>query len=143
MENRGKIRWRRLSNVLKVLDVVDGLLLLSNPVTYPTVRDEGIESANHWEALENRLRLHLADDNNGGVTRLSAHLVTRSFPVGRRGSSSIVYQRRRRIAIPAAVPAGVVEDDGEGVNPWIVDPRPLSEYGEVLHAPYGVLDQLS
>ncbi|MFS7957422.1 hypothetical protein Hanom_Chr07g00666191 [Helianthus anomalus] len=143
MENRGHIRWRRLSNVLKVLDAADGLLLLSNPVSDPAVRVEGVESVNHREALENRLRLRLADDKNGGVTRFSAHLVTRSFPVGRRGSSSIVYQRHRRVIIPALSPASVVEDDREGVNPWIVDPRPHSEYGEVLHTPYGVLDQLS
>ncbi|MFS7927228.1 hypothetical protein Hanom_Chr04g00306521 [Helianthus anomalus] len=108
----------RLSNVLKVLDAVEGLILLSKPVTNPAVGDEKIENANHREAFEDRLRLCLADDNNGGVT-LSAHLVTQSYPVGRRGSSSIVYQRRRRVAVPA-----VVEDDEEDVNPWLVDPRP-------------------
>ncbi|MFS8003435.1 hypothetical protein Hanom_Chr13g01213941 [Helianthus anomalus] len=72
----GQIRWRRLSNLLKVFDAADGLLLLSNPATDPAVRDECIENVNHREAVEDRLRLRLADDNNGGVTRLSAHLVT-------------------------------------------------------------------
>ncbi|MFS7946561.1 hypothetical protein Hanom_Chr06g00537791 [Helianthus anomalus] len=94
MENKGKIRWRRLSYVLKVLDAADGLLLLSNLVTDHVVRDDDFENANHGEVLENRLRLRLADENNGGVTRLSAHLVAQSFPVGRRGSSLIVYRRR-------------------------------------------------
>ncbi|MFS7999956.1 hypothetical protein Hanom_Chr12g01172721 [Helianthus anomalus] len=135
----GQIRWVRLSDVLKVLDVADGLLLLSKLVTDPAVGNERVESTNHRETSENQLRLRLADDNNGGVTRLSAYLVTQSFPVGRRGSSSIVYQSRHRVAASAAV----VESDKDGANPWIVDPRPLSGYGEVLHTPYGVLDQLS
>ncbi|MFS7931855.1 hypothetical protein Hanom_Chr04g00360941 [Helianthus anomalus] len=139
MENRRPVRWRRLSEVLKVLEAADALLLLSNPLHDLIVRDEGVNDANRQDALENRIRLRLADENNGGVTPLSAHLVTRSFPVDRRGGPSIVYQQRRRVVIPA----GVAEDGEEDVNPWIVDPHLLSEYGEVLHTPYGVLDQLS
>ncbi|MFS8010670.1 hypothetical protein Hanom_Chr14g01299771 [Helianthus anomalus] len=85
-----------------------------------------------------RIRLRLADDNNGGVTRLFAHTVIRLLPADRRGDCSIVYRRHPRVVPPVAV-----SGDDEDVNPWIVDPHPLSEYGEVLHTPYGVLDQLS
>ncbi|MFS7906506.1 hypothetical protein Hanom_Chr01g00060031 [Helianthus anomalus] len=83
----------------------------------------------------------LVNDNNGGVTRLSAHSVTRSFPADRRGSCSIIYQRRHRAeALTGENMVIAADNDGENVNPWIVDPQPLSEYGEVLHTPSGVLD---
>ncbi|MFS7918816.1 hypothetical protein Hanom_Chr03g00205581 [Helianthus anomalus] len=83
----------------------------------------------------------LVNDNNGVVTRLPAHIVTRSFPADQRASCSIVYQRCRRAeALTGENMVIAADDDGENVNPWIVDPHPLSEYGEVLHKPFAVLD---
>ncbi|MFS7989218.1 hypothetical protein Hanom_Chr11g01044151 [Helianthus anomalus] len=126
MRTRRQPRRRRVSDILKTLDAVDGLFLLSGSLTEPFVRD--------------------GDDNNGGVTRLLVHAVTQAFPADWRGQCSIVYQRRRRGSCavpPAKAPTGenitvAAVDDGEGANPWIVDPCPLSEYGEVMHTPLGV-----
>ncbi|MFS7960777.1 hypothetical protein Hanom_Chr08g00707001 [Helianthus anomalus] len=139
------IRWRKISEVLKTFEVADVLLLLSGSMVDPSTSDGGFRGAILPDFSRDRLFSDLLNDNNGGVTRLSAHIVTRSFPADRRGSCSIVYQRRRRVAFPAEAPIGenmvvVAEDDWEDVNPWIDDPRPLAEFGEVLHTPFGVLN---
>ncbi|MFS7948025.1 hypothetical protein Hanom_Chr06g00555101 [Helianthus anomalus] len=146
MRTRRQVRRRRVPEILRVLDAADALLDLSDSLTAPAVWDEDVNGTNLYDS--NWIRSRLADDNNGGVTRLSAHLVTLSFPVDQRGSCSIVYQRCRRAVPPFEVSAGgdatvVAGDGGENANPWAVDPHPLSDYGEVLHTPFAVLDMLS
>ncbi|MFS7903842.1 hypothetical protein Hanom_Chr01g00028891 [Helianthus anomalus] len=148
MKNKRQIRWGRISEVLKTLEAADALLLLSGLTLDPSTSGGGSYGVIPPDFSRGRLFSDLLDDNNGGVTRLSAHLVTRSFPADRRRSSLIIYQRRRSAAFPAEVPTDenvvvAAGDDRENVNPWIVDPHPLFEYGEVLHTPYRVLDMLS
>ncbi|MFS7996435.1 hypothetical protein Hanom_Chr12g01129951 [Helianthus anomalus] len=67
-----------------------------------------------------------------------------SFPSDQRGRCSVVYKRhqsRRPSTIPADVQmTAFTMGDGEGENPWIIDPHPLEWYGEVLHTPLEVLD---
>ncbi|KAJ0791464.1 hypothetical protein HanOQP8_Chr01g0005831 [Helianthus annuus] len=136
-----------MSEILKTLDAADGLLLLSGSLVGPTTCDGGFQGASLADSSRNPILSRLANDNNGGVTRLSVHLVSQAFPADWKGRCSIVYQRCRRgtpSTLPAVVPIGeevvVAEDDGGDANPWIVDPHPLSEYGEVLRTPFGVLD---
>ncbi|MFS8007308.1 hypothetical protein Hanom_Chr14g01259491 [Helianthus anomalus] len=66
-----------------------------------------------------------------------------SFPSDRRGQCSVVYKRRqsgRPFAIPVdAQMTTSIMGDGEGENPWIIDPHPLKWYGEALHTPLEVL----
>ncbi|MFS8007336.1 hypothetical protein Hanom_Chr14g01259831 [Helianthus anomalus] len=142
-KTRSQFRRRRISKILKTFDVADTLLLLTGSLTEPTVGDRGIHGAILPDSSRNRALSYLE-----GVTRLSTHSVTQAFPAEWRGRCSIVYQRRRCgscAALPDETSTGVnmaapAMDDGEGANPWIVDPHPLSEHGEVLHTPLGVLD---
>ncbi|MFS8006986.1 hypothetical protein Hanom_Chr14g01255651 [Helianthus anomalus] len=148
MRTRRRFRCRRISKILKSFDPADGLLLLSDLSTETVARDGGVHGAVLHESSRNLALSHSVDDNNEGVTRLSAYAVTQAFPADWRGRCSIVYQRCRRgscSAPPVEIPTGVhmvapATSDGEGINPWIVDPHPLAWYGEVLHTLLGVLD---
>ncbi|MFS7971597.1 hypothetical protein Hanom_Chr09g00834741 [Helianthus anomalus] len=82
------------------------------------------------------------DDNNGGVTKLSANVLAQAFPTDWKGRCTIVYQRLRRdrSSVISADMSASVTGDGRSENPWIVDPHPLAWYGEVLHTPLDVLD---
>ncbi|MFS8016721.1 hypothetical protein Hanom_Chr15g01371871 [Helianthus anomalus] len=113
-----------MSEVLKILEAADALLLLSGSTIDPSISDGGSPGVILPHFSRDRLLSNLLDDNNGGVTRLSAHLVTRFFPANQRGSSSIVYQQRRRVFIPAEVPIGVAGDGEENVTLGLLIPTP-------------------
>ncbi|MFS7996670.1 hypothetical protein Hanom_Chr12g01132581 [Helianthus anomalus] len=148
MKTKRQFRCWRIFEILKTFDTADALLLLSSSLSEPTVGDRGIHGVILSDSSRNRALSFLIDDNNERVTRLSAYAVTQAFPADWRGQCSIVYQRRRRgscATLRADTPTGVhmvapATDDVEGANPWVVDPHPLSEFGEVLHTPLGMLD---
>ncbi|MFS7899424.1 hypothetical protein Hanom_Chr00s057544g01783591 [Helianthus anomalus] len=141
MRVRRRFRSRRISEVLNVFEAADGLLLLASLLPEDVAGDENVRGVGRSELVRNPVRSPFAE----GVTRLSAYVVTRVFLAGRRGSCFIVYQRCRRgpcSVPPAEIPAGdhavaPIAVGEKGSNPWIVDPRPFSEYGEVLHTPLG------
>ncbi|MFS7996377.1 hypothetical protein Hanom_Chr12g01129281 [Helianthus anomalus] len=68
------VRCRRISEILKVFDAADALLSLSG---LPIGVDAGNRGAREVSLSEKDLTpSRLSDDNNEGVTRLSAYIVT-------------------------------------------------------------------
>ncbi|MFS8024390.1 hypothetical protein Hanom_Chr16g01462661 [Helianthus anomalus] len=144
MRTRRRFRSRRVSEILKTFDAVVALLLLVGLSMDMVARNGGVRGTIPPVATaRTHASSRVVDDNNGGVTRLSAHALIQAFPVGWKGRCLIVYRRRRHD--PCLTPADVhmtvpATGDGGVSNPLIVDPHPLAWYGEVLHTPLDVLD---
>ncbi|MFS7953469.1 hypothetical protein Hanom_Chr07g00619001 [Helianthus anomalus] len=132
MRTRRRFRSRRVSEIRKTFDAAEALLLRAGLLMETVVGNGGVRGT---VPLVSTIRNHASsrdvDDNNEGVTRLSAHALTQAFQVDWKGRCSIVYLRHRRdrcLAPPTEIPMVLVDD-----NVWIVDPRPLEWYGEALY----------
>ncbi|MFS8019334.1 hypothetical protein Hanom_Chr15g01402591 [Helianthus anomalus] len=116
-------------------------MLTSTCLPPERVADRGgfLDTAPYSSARENFSSLRIRGDNDEGVTRLSATVLSQCFPVGWRGGCSIVYERRwsdRRSVTPTRTQMAHVMGDG---NKWIVDPHPLEWYGEAIYTSVEVL----
>ncbi|MFS7997038.1 hypothetical protein Hanom_Chr12g01137011 [Helianthus anomalus] len=149
MRTKRRFRSRRISKILKTFEIAKALLPLAGLSTETVARNGGLRGSIPFVATgRTHAYSRAVNDNNEGVTRLSAHALIQAFPVDSKGLFSIVYRRRRRdpcLAPPTEVPADVhvtvsSMDDWGGSNPLIVDPHPLAWYGEMLHTPLEVLD---
>ncbi|MFS7997037.1 hypothetical protein Hanom_Chr12g01137001 [Helianthus anomalus] len=123
MRTRRRIRSRRISKILKTFEAAEALLLLAGLSTETVARNGGIRGTIHFVATgRTHASSRAVNDNNEGVTRLSAHALIQAFPVDSKGLFSIVYQWRRHdpcLAPPTEVPADVPVtvssmDDGGG-----------------------------
>ncbi|MFS7946649.1 hypothetical protein Hanom_Chr06g00538851 [Helianthus anomalus] len=123
---------------MKTFDAAEALLLLAGLSMETVAGNGGVRgTVLPLSTGRNHASSRAVDDNNEGVTRLSAHALTQVFPVDRKGHCSIVYQRCRRdrcLAPPTEIPMVPVDD-----NEWIVDPHPLEWYGEALYTSEEVL----
>ncbi|MFS8009026.1 hypothetical protein Hanom_Chr14g01279731 [Helianthus anomalus] len=144
MRTSRKYRSRWVTEILKTLDAAEAMLRLRSPSPEKAVGGTGFSctvlypcKGKHGIPFPTRV----VDD--AGVTRLSANVSMQSFPSDRRGRCSVV-DKRRQSGRPSAISADAQTTtsamaDGEGENPWIIDPHPLEWYGETLYTPLEVL----
>ncbi|MFS7918977.1 hypothetical protein Hanom_Chr03g00207491 [Helianthus anomalus] len=140
MRTRRKFRSRRVSEILRTFDAAEALLLLAGlPLERIVDRGGFLDPAPCSSTRENLSFLRIRGDNDGGVTRLSATVLTKRFLVGWRGRCSIVYEWRwsgwRSVALAGTQMTSVVGDGNE----WIVDPHPLEWYCEAIYTSTEVL----
>ncbi|MFS7953182.1 hypothetical protein Hanom_Chr07g00615551 [Helianthus anomalus] len=140
MRTMRKFRSWRVSEILKTFDAAEALLLLTG-LPSERVADRGgfLDTAPYSSTRENFSSLRIRGDNDEGVTRLSATVLTQRVLVGWRGCCSIVYERRRSdrrsVALAGTQMASVVGDGNE----WIGDPHPLEWFGEAIYTSAEVL----
>ncbi|MFS7997442.1 hypothetical protein Hanom_Chr12g01141821 [Helianthus anomalus] len=120
------------------------MLHLGSPLPEKAVRSAGFSyTVLHPCKGKDGISFPTGVGDDAGVTQLSANVLKQSFMYDRRGHCSVVYKRLHS-GQPSTIPAGAqmttsAMGDGEGENPWIVDPHPLEWYGETLHTPLEVL----
>ncbi|MFS8022630.1 hypothetical protein Hanom_Chr16g01441791 [Helianthus anomalus] len=139
-------RNQKISDVLRNLDAVEGLVRLHDPMREEMIRGKKTDSADTMRWI-NRACKSIGDDDPSkakiGVALVSADTLMQAFPSGYVQRCRVVYERHRsgpRFASPVGdqwMSASPVDE--VNIDDLIIDPHPSEYYGEALHTPAEVL----
>ncbi|MFS7889769.1 hypothetical protein Hanom_Chr00s000005g01610951 [Helianthus anomalus] len=147
IEEMGReFRNQKISDVLRNLDVADGLIRLQDPVMEEMIRGKRADSGNTLPRINRScksIEYECPSEAEVGMALLSTDTLMPAFPFEYVQRCRIVYERRRsgrRCANPVGdrrVSASPVDE--VNIDDLIIDPHPLEYYGEALYTPAEVL----